>query len=73
MSIYSEAVEVSKKYMGPAAEKFMARQLTALGVGEAQLSGQHLDELSQRFYTSGKLVMDDSKAQELSKKIKSLR
>ncbi len=74
MALYDEVVEVTKQYMGPAAKKFVDRQLTKhLNVEISALDASFLDELAKHCYSSGKLLMDETKAQELSEKVKSLK
>lgn len=73
MALYEDVVNLAKGYMGPAAKKFIDRQISGhLDVEASQLAGSHLDELAKWCYTSGKLLMDDAKAQELSTKVKAL-
>ena len=72
MALYDQALNVAKDYMGPASGKFMDRQLAALGIDRAALGPQHLDTLSSRCYTSGKLVMEDGRAKEFSERIRTL-
>ena len=74
MDLYSDVVKVSKPFLGPATEKFVSRQITGhLNIEESQLTPQHLEELAKWCYTSGKLIISDDRAQELSDKVKSLR
>ncbi len=74
MALYDDVVDVTKQYMGPAAQKFIDRQLTRhLNIEISALDASFLDELAKYCYSSGKLLMDDGKAQELSKKVKSLK
>ena len=75
MALYDDVVNLAKEYMGPAAKKFVDRQISGHldGVSDgSQLTKAHLGELAKWFYTSGKLLMDDAKAQELSNKVKAL-
>ncbi len=74
MSLYDDVIALSKPYLGPAAQKFIDRQIKGhLDVEKASLSAANLDELAKWVYTSGKLLMDDAKAQELSQKVKALK
>ena len=73
MPLYNDVLTVAKAYMGPAAGRFMDRQLSALGIEQTLLGPQDLEALGGRCYTSGKLLMDDSKAREFSEKIKKLK
>ena len=74
MALYDDVVSIAKNYMGPAADKFMSRQLnTHLGVAPASMGKQHLDDLAKWVFTSGKTLMDTAKAQDFSDKIKKLK
>lgn len=74
MALYDDVVELTKTYMGPAAKKFVDRQISGhLDVDAANLTGNHVDELAKWCYTSGKLLMDDGKAKEFSEKVKALK
>ncbi len=74
MALYDNLLEVARPYLGPAAEKFVQRQITThLCVSPKQLTGQNLEELSKWCLISGKLVMAEAKAQEFSQKVKSLK
>ena len=74
MAIYDDVISLGRTYMGPGAEKFVSRQIsTHLKVSGADLRSQDLEELAKWCFISGKLVMDEAKAQEFSQKIKALR
>ena len=74
MGLYDDVVNLAKTYMGPAAGKFVDRQIKGhLDVDKAQLGTGHLDELAKWCYTSGKLLMDEGKAKEFSDKVKTLK
>ncbi len=74
MALYDDVVNLAKTYMGPASQKFVDRQISGhLNITDGtQLTAGHLDVLAKWCYTSGKLLMDDAKAQELSSKVKAL-
>ncbi len=74
MAVYDDAVKVAKDYLGPAAGKFIDRQIKAhLDIADgSQLTKDHLEELSKWCFTSGKLLVDEAKAKELSDKVKAL-
>jgi hypothetical protein len=72
VSLYDEAIYVAKSYLGPAADRFMTRQLSALNIEPGLLGPQHLEALGGRCYTSGKLLMDDAKAKEFENRVKGL-
>jgi hypothetical protein len=74
MALYDDVLAVAKTYMGPAAERFLSRQITShLNTTTQSLAPQHLSELAKWCYISGKLVMDEGKAREFSEKVKALR
>ena len=74
MPLYNDVITLARPYLGPAAEKFLSRQISQhLDVTTDQLAGQHLEELSKWCFISGKLVMAEAKAQEFSQKVKSLK
>ena len=74
MPLYNDVVGAARPYLGPAADKFISRQISQhLSIQSDQLAGQHLEELSKWCFISGKLVMAEAKAQEFSQKVKSLK
>ena len=76
MALYDDVVGLAKTYMGPAAKKFVDRQISGHldGIADgSQLAAGHLDELAKWCFTSGKLLMDEAKAQEFSDKVKGLK
>ena len=74
MSLYDDIIEVARPFLGPATERFISRQITGhLRIAESQLTPEHLDELAKWCHVSGKLVISDERAQELSDKVKSLK
>ena len=71
--IYDDVLNVARHYLGPAAEKFVIRQIDRLPDTDTQSLGrQHLDELARWCLSSGKLIMGDSKATDFSQKVKAL-
>ena len=73
MALYNDVIDLARPYLGPAAEKFVSRQISGhLNVEANQLGNHHLEELSKWCFMSGKLVMPEPKAQEFSRKVKSL-
>ncbi|MBT4511431.1 MAG: hypothetical protein HOC20_04375 [Chloroflexi bacterium] len=74
MALYDDVVNLGKTYMGPAAKKFVDRQISGhLDVEASKLAASHMAELAKWCYTSGKMLMDDAKAQEFSNKVKALK
>jgi hypothetical protein len=74
MSATSDKVlTVTKTYLGPAAESFLARQCQGhLHIEVSALNQSHLKELAKWVEVGAALVMDAGKAAELSTKIASL-
>jgi len=72
MTIYDEVVSVSKTYLGPATEQFIARQCKLLKINPPQLAKTDLPGLAKWMGIGAGLLMDEKKAQELSAKVKSL-
>ena len=73
MSLYAQVVDVSKPYLGPAAERFISRQCTAhLKIEPTAIIRGDLANLSKWVRSSGALVMDERKATELAAKISRL-
>ena len=73
MSLYDDVLYVAKSYLGPAADRFLTRQLSALNIEPALLGPQHLEALGNRCYTSGKLLMDDGRAREFGEEVRAIR
>ena len=74
MALYDDVIELAKMYLGPAARKFVDRQIKGhLEIDGSQLAPDDLEELAKWCYTSSKLLMNDVKAREFSEKIKALR
>jgi hypothetical protein len=60
-------------YMGPAAERFVTRQIADnLGLDQAQLEAKHMEGLGEYCYASGKMLMSEGKARQFGEKIKLL-
>ena len=73
MALYDDVLNVARHYLGPAAEKFITRQIDRLPDADAQnLGRQHLNELAKWCLSSGKLIMGESKAGEFSEKVQTL-
>jgi hypothetical protein len=71
--VTDKVLAVSKPYLGPAAEQFLARQCKLfLKIDSAALTAAHLKELSGCFELGGRAIMDPAKATELAKKIATL-
>jgi len=73
VTLYEEVVDLARNYMGPAAKKFVDRQIRVhLEIDGTELTFSDLDELAEWCYTSSKLLMNDYKAREFSNSIKSI-
>jgi hypothetical protein len=70
MSQLSDKVlEVSKPYLGPAAESFLARQCKHLNIEMSALGPANVKDLAKWVEQSAALIMDAPKAAELANKI----
>jgi hypothetical protein len=71
--VTNKVLAVSKPYLGPAAEQFLARQCKLfLKIDSAALTAANLKELAGCFEVGGRAIMDPAKAAELAKKIAAL-
>ena len=74
MSLYTTVVDIARDYMGPAAETFIKRQITAhLELSPEALAPQHLEELGRWCLISGNLILDAEKAREFCERIQKLQ
>jgi hypothetical protein len=75
MSLYAQVLKLATQYLGPAADKFLQRQIKAhLNLASAEaLSAQTLPDLARWCEISGALVMDKAKAEEFSKRVLAIR
>lgn len=74
MGLYDETVKVAKLYLGPAADRFMTRQVTGhLNKTGPELVAGDLEELAKWCYVSGRLVMPDERAKEFSEAVKKVK
>ena len=71
MSALSDKLRnLSKPYLGPAAESFLSRQCKGhLNIDMAAITSAHLKDLAAWVERSGALIMDPAKAAELAGKI----
>jgi hypothetical protein len=70
MSVYQDVTNVSKNYLGPAAEQFIARQCQLhLKIEAAALNKAHLPELAKWMELAGVRFMDEAKSKELARKV----
>jgi len=74
VALYEEVVDLARTYMGPAAKKFIDRQIRVhLEIEGSDLTYSDIEELADWCYTSSKILMNDFKAREFSNAIKSIR
>lgn len=72
-TLSQQIVELSKDYLGPAAQRFIERQITQhLKKEMNSLEPKDLEELAKWVNISAGLLIDKTKAQELADKIKKL-
>ena len=73
MALYDDVIDLAKVYLGPAARKFVDRQIKGhLDMDGSQLVHEDLEELAKWCYTSSKILMNDMKAREFSDRVKAL-
>ncbi len=73
MALYDEVVDLARIYLGPAAKRFVDRQIKGhLEIESDRLTLSDLDELATWCYTSSKILMNDMKAREFSDRVKAL-
>jgi len=74
VALYDEVINLARSYLGPAAQKFVDRQIRAhLEIDGSELTNSDLGELAEWCYTSSKLLMNDYKAKEFSDQIRAIR
>jgi len=72
--LYQQVINLSKDYLGPAAQRFIDRQVTQhLKKELGSLTPSDLGDLAKWINVSAGLLIDKSKAQELSDKVKNLQ
>ena len=70
MSLRDDVVKVAKLYLGPAAERFVDRQISGhLNMTASELSAADLVELARWCYVSGRLVMPEERAKEFGEAV----
>ena len=73
MALYDDTAAVAKVYMGPAAGKFIDKQIKTLGIDPpSSLGAQHITDLANACLNAGKMLLGDDKAKEFSDKVKAL-
>jgi hypothetical protein len=66
MALYDDVLAISREYLGPAADRFLTKQITGkLSLADkGDLTSAHLDELAKWCHTSGSKFLDESQASE---------
>jgi len=73
MTVYEQVVSVSKTYLGPATEAFIARQCRShLKKDAAELASSDLANLAKWVEVGAGLLMEQGKAAELATKVRTL-
>ncbi len=72
MTVYEEVVAVSKIYLGPATEQFIARQCKILKLEAKFLGKADLQPLAKWVEIGAGLLMDEKKAKELASKVRAI-
>ena len=74
MRLYDDVVKVAKLYLGPAAERFINRQLsTHLNKAASELTAGDMEELAKWCFVSGRLVMPEERAKEFGEAVKKIK
>lgn len=74
MSLYDDVVKIAKLYLGPAAERFVNRQISGhLNKTAAELSAADLEDLARWCYVSGRLVMTEERAKEFGEAVRKIK
>ncbi len=70
MSVYQDVTAISKTFLGPAAEQFIARQCKLhLKIEPPLLNKSHLTELAKAIEVAGVRYMEAAKSHELAQLI----
>jgi hypothetical protein len=75
MALYDDVLAVSREYLGPAAQRFLDRQISDRLdlVKKEDLALRHLDELAKWCQSSGALYLADGKAAEYAARLTALK
>jgi len=74
VSLYDDVVKVAKLYLGPAAERFVTRQVSShLNKAVTELAAGDLEELAKWCFVSGRLVMPEERAREFGEAVKKIK
>jgi hypothetical protein len=75
VSLHNSVIGVAKLYLGPAAERFVNRQITGHlnKAVSSELAAGDLEELAKWCYLSGRLVMPEERAKEFGEAVRKLK
>jgi len=74
VSLRDDVVKIAKLYLGPAAERFVDRQISGhLNKTASELTTGDLEELGRWCYVSGRLVMPEERAKEFGEAVRVIK
>lgn len=73
MSVYDEVIGVTKRYMGPAAEKFIERQCKLMKTDPSKLASDHMEQLAWLSKNAAGVYMDVARAEEMAQQISAVK
>lgn len=73
MSTYDNVIGVTKRFMGPAAERFIERQCKLMKTEPAKLAATDMEQLAWLTKNAAGVYMDVSRADEMAKQISGLK
>ena len=74
MSLHDDVIKVAKLYLGPAAERFVNRQISGhLNKTASELTAADLEDLARWCYVSGRLVMPEERAKEFGEAVRKIK
>jgi hypothetical protein len=74
MTPYDSVLTIAKRYMGPAAESFLAKQCqVGLQVEASKITNDHLKNLAATVEVAACRFIDRAKAEDMAKRIAALR
>jgi len=74
VSLYDDVVKIAKLYLGPAAERFVTRQVSShLNKAVTELTAGDLEELAKWCFVSGRLVMPEERAKQFGETVKKIK
>jgi hypothetical protein len=74
MALYDDVLNIAREYIGPAAENFITRKMTAIRVVDSKdLSKEHLDNLALSIQATAKIYMSEDQAVKFRQDILALK